>query len=183
MTLWDLGWPCDKLGFTSGVSRALDCRIVSRPWARCHTSLLYTGRLSVYSRCFRLNNLIILATMTRSFCFFWCRLKYFTMSFMVFPTCQFIMKYAQYNPHRFSLALTICESWALFFVSSWCDNLIRVFLHDVMFSFILFRRNINYLLPRLLNIGNQIYYLEISTVMMYMPICLNISIQRLTCTS
>ena len=30
---------------------------------------------------------------------------------------------------RFSLALTICESWALFFVSSWCVNLIRVFLH------------------------------------------------------
>ena len=31
---------------------------------------------------------------------------------------------------RFSLALTICESWALFLVSSWCVNLIRVFLHD-----------------------------------------------------
>ena len=31
---------------------------------------------------------------------------------------------------RFSLSLTICESWALFFVSSWCVNLIRVFLHD-----------------------------------------------------
>ena len=30
----------------------------------------------------------------------------------------------------FSLALTICESLALFFVSSWCVNLIRVFLHD-----------------------------------------------------
>ena len=33
-------------------------------------------------------------------------------------------------PERFSLALTICESWALFFVSSWCSNLIRVFFHD-----------------------------------------------------
>ena len=31
---------------------------------------------------------------------------------------------------RFSLALTICESLALFFVSSWCVNLIRVSLHD-----------------------------------------------------
>ena len=31
---------------------------------------------------------------------------------------------------RFSLALTICESCAIFFVSSWCVNLIRVFLHD-----------------------------------------------------
>ena len=31
---------------------------------------------------------------------------------------------------RFSLALTICESLALFFVSSWCSNLIRVFFHD-----------------------------------------------------
>ena len=31
---------------------------------------------------------------------------------------------------RFSLALTICESKALFFVSSWCSNLIRVFFHD-----------------------------------------------------
>ena len=29
-----------------------------------------------------------------------------------------------------SLALTICESRAFFFVSSWCVNLIRVFLHD-----------------------------------------------------
>ena len=28
------------------------------------------------------------------------------------------------------LALTICESLALFFVSSRCVNLIRVFLHD-----------------------------------------------------
>ena len=28
------------------------------------------------------------------------------------------------------LALTICDSCALFFVSSWCVNLIRVFLHD-----------------------------------------------------
>ena len=31
---------------------------------------------------------------------------------------------------RFSLALTICESSALFFVSSWCVNVIKVFLHD-----------------------------------------------------
>ena len=27
----------------------------------------------------------------------------------------------------FSLALTVCESWAIFFVSSWSVNLIRVF--------------------------------------------------------
>ena len=31
---------------------------------------------------------------------------------------------------RFSLALTICESRALFFVSSWSVNLIKVFFHD-----------------------------------------------------
>ena len=31
---------------------------------------------------------------------------------------------------EFFLALTICESWALFFVYSWCSNLIRVFVHD-----------------------------------------------------
>ena len=31
---------------------------------------------------------------------------------------------------RFSLALTICESWALFFVSLLCVGLIGVFLHD-----------------------------------------------------
>ena len=31
---------------------------------------------------------------------------------------------------RFSLALTVLGSWALLFVSSWCVNLIRVFLHD-----------------------------------------------------
>ena len=30
----------------------------------------------------------------------------------------------------FSLALTACGSWALFFVSSWCVNLIRVFLFN-----------------------------------------------------
>ena len=30
---------------------------------------------------------------------------------------------------RFSLALTVCELWALFFVSLCCVNLIRVFLH------------------------------------------------------
>ena len=39
-----------------------------------------------------------------------------------------------------------------------------------------FRRNINYLFSKLLNLGNQIYYPELSTVMMYMSICLNISI-------
>ena len=42
----------------------------------------------------------------------------------------------------------------------------------VLFYF--FRRNINYLLPRLLNFW--IYYLKLSSVMMYMPICLNIPI-------
>ena len=40
-----------------------------------------------------------------------------------------------------------------------------------MFSFILFRPYINYILSKLLNLGNHIYYLEISTVMMYMTIC------------
>ena len=30
---------------------------------------------------------------------------------------------------EFSLALAVCGSWALFSVSSWCVNLIRVFLH------------------------------------------------------
>ena len=30
----------------------------------------------------------------------------------------------------FSLALIICELWAFFFVSSWCVNLIGVFLRD-----------------------------------------------------
>ena len=30
----------------------------------------------------------------------------------------------------FSLSLAVCGSWALFFVSSWCSNLIRVFFHD-----------------------------------------------------
>ena len=28
----------------------------------------------------------------------------------------------------FSLALTVCGSWALFFVSSWCVGLMRLFL-------------------------------------------------------
>ena len=30
----------------------------------------------------------------------------------------------------FSLALAVCGSWALFFVSSWCVGLVGVFLHD-----------------------------------------------------
>ena len=30
----------------------------------------------------------------------------------------------------FSVALTVCWSWALFFVSAWCVNLIGVFFHD-----------------------------------------------------
>ena len=30
----------------------------------------------------------------------------------------------------FSLALTICESWALFFLSSWCVGLVGLFLRD-----------------------------------------------------
>ena len=38
----------------------------------------------------------------------------------------------------------------------------------IIFYFILLRRNKNYLLSKLLNLGNQIYYLELSTVMMYM---------------
>ena len=39
---------------------------------------------------------------------------------------------------RFSLALNICESWALFFVSSWCVTLIRVFLYVIPQSLIQF---------------------------------------------
>ena len=36
---------------------------------------------------------------------------------------------------RFSLALTICESWALFFVSSWCVNLMSfIFLFCLVFA-------------------------------------------------
>ena len=42
--------------------------------------------------------------------------------------CQF-SKTFRLNTHSV-LALTICESRALFFVSSWCSNLNRVFLHD-----------------------------------------------------
>ena len=56
------------------------------------------------------------------------------------------------------------------------NNIFIYLLYIFMFSFILFRRDINYLFSKLLNLGNQIYYPELSTVMMYMSICLNISI-------
>ena len=44
--------------------------------------------------------------------------------------CLILICSSQWLNFKFSLALTICESWALDFVSSWCVNLIRVFLHD-----------------------------------------------------
>ena len=48
--------------------------------------------------------------------------------------------------------------------------------NTIMFSFILFRRNLIYLLSGLHYFGSQKYYLELPTLMMYMFICLNISI-------
>ena len=55
-------------------------------------------------------------------------------------------------------------------------------LVSIINIFNIHRRNINYLLSILLNLGHQIYCLKPSTVMMDRSICLNISIKCLTYT-
>ena len=53
---------------------------------------------------------------------------------------------------------------------------LQITMIGFMFTFISFRRNINHLLSELLNLGNKVYYLDLSIGIV------NISLQRLTFT-